>query len=123
VQAKLGGDRWFHLDVPRHTTHFTRTGVVRLLERCGLRVAQVGGVVLDQNLLGMAQTLLNRLTIEPNVAFRALKGDRAGAPRRDIVVSVLAAAPAAVGGSLAETAAMLIRRPGSIVVRAVREDS
>jgi SAM-dependent methyltransferase len=123
VQAKLGGNCWFHLDVPRHTTHFTRAGVIRLLERCGLRVIHVGGTVLDQNLLGMAQTLLNRLTIEPNVAFRALKGDVAGTPRRDIFVSALAAAPAVVGGSLAETAAMLMRRPGSIVVRAVRRDS
>ncbi len=26
-QARLGGGRWFHLDVPRHRTHFTVAGV------------------------------------------------------------------------------------------------
>ena len=37
LQARIGGRRWFHLDVPRHAVHFTRRGLVRLLERCGLR--------------------------------------------------------------------------------------
>ena len=28
LQARIGGDRWFHQDVPRHLTHFTAAGLV-----------------------------------------------------------------------------------------------
>ena len=87
LQARIGGRRWFHLDVPRHAVHFSRRGLVRLIERCGLTVTRIGTVVLDQNLLGATQTLLNRLTSEQNVAFRTLKRDLAGVPTRDLVVS------------------------------------
>ncbi len=27
LQARIGGDRWFHLDVPRHRVHFTPAGL------------------------------------------------------------------------------------------------
>jgi 2-polyprenyl-3-methyl-5-hydroxy-6-metoxy-1,4-benzoquinol methylase len=120
LQARIGGRRWFHLDVPRHAVHFTRRGLVRLIERCGLSVTRVGSVVLDQNLLGATQTLLNRLTREQNVAFRTLKRDITGIPARDFLVSAAAIVPAAVAGSLLETAAMATGRGGALVVHAER---
>jgi SAM-dependent methyltransferase len=40
-QARRFRDRWFHLDLPRHRTHFTRRGLVSLLERAGLRAERV----------------------------------------------------------------------------------
>ena len=122
LQARLGGDRWFHLDVPRHAVHFTRAGLVKLLERCGLRPMAARGAAIDQNLLGMTQTLLNRLTSERNVAFRALKGDD-GLPRRDLALTVAAAIPVAVAGSVAELAAALFGRSGALVVHGVRSVS
>ena len=120
LQARIGGRRWFHLDVPRHAVHFTRRGLVRLMERCGLSVTRVGNVVLDQNLFGATQTLLNRLTREPNVAFRTVKRDIVGIPTRDFLVSAAAIVPAAVAGSLLETAAMVTGRGGALVVHAKR---
>jgi SAM-dependent methyltransferase len=119
LQARIGGDCWFHQDVPRHVLHFTRSGLSRLLERSGLVITGIRDFVPDQNLLGMTQTLLNRLTREPNVAFRLLKGDARGLRASDIVLSTLAAIPAAIGGSVLEAAAMLAGRGGSIVVEAV----
>jgi len=118
LQARIGGRRWFHLDVPRHAVHFTRRGLIRLIERCGLTVTSIGNVVLDQNLLGATQTLLNRLTREQNVAFRTLKRDLAGVTARDVLISAAAIVPAAVAGSLLETAAMAAGRGGTIVVHA-----
>jgi SAM-dependent methyltransferase len=119
LQARIGGDRWFHQDVPRHLLHFTRAGLARLLERSGLAVTRVRDFVPDQNLLGMTQTLLNRLTREPNVAFRLLKGDTAEIPLADVLVSAIAAVPFALSGSALEAGAMLARRGGAIVVEAV----
>ena len=120
LQARIGGPRWFHLDVPRHAVHFTRSGLMSLFRRCGLVVTRVCNLVLDQNLLGAAQTLLNRLTREQNVAFRTLKRDLADVPTRDLVVSALAAVPAALAGSLLETAAMAAGLGGALVVHAER---
>ena len=31
LQARIGGDRWFHQDIPRHRTHFTEGGLLMLL--------------------------------------------------------------------------------------------
>ena len=91
-----------------------------MIGRCGLRVTHIGNLVLDQNLLGATQTLLNRLTREQNVAFRTLKRDLAGVPTRDLVVSAAAIVPAAVAGSLLETAAMAAGLGGAVVVHAER---
>jgi 2-polyprenyl-3-methyl-5-hydroxy-6-metoxy-1,4-benzoquinol methylase len=41
IQARLGGDRWLHQDVPRHRTHFTVEGIERLLSRTGYDVVRL----------------------------------------------------------------------------------
>jgi len=124
VQARIGGDRWFHQDVPRHRTHFTRAGLVRLLERTGLRVVRVRHLLVEQNPLGMWQTLLNRLTRERDFAFRLIKRDLGGVDRgtiaRDMVVAAIAGpllVPVALG---LELTAGIAGRGGSMVVEAVR---
>jgi SAM-dependent methyltransferase len=35
-QSRRFGDAWFHLDLPRHRSHFTAAGLERLLEAAGL---------------------------------------------------------------------------------------
>jgi SAM-dependent methyltransferase len=40
-QARRLRSRWYHLDVPRHRTHFTGDGLVTVLERAGLKVEDV----------------------------------------------------------------------------------
>jgi SAM-dependent methyltransferase len=120
-QARIGGDRWFHQDVPRHRTHLTPAGLGALLERSGYRVERVRHLLLEQNPLGMWQTLLNRLTRERDLAFRALKRDLGPAgPRRggDIAITALAGAPLAPVAAGLELAAGICRRGGSMVVQA-----
>ena len=75
LQARIGGDRWFHQDVPRHRTHFTATGLRLLLERSGFRLERVSHLLVEQNPLGMWQTLLNRIT---RAARRGVPGAEAG---------------------------------------------
>jgi hypothetical protein len=75
--------------------------------------------VPDQDLLGMTQTLLNRATSGRDVGFRLLKR-AGGTTRRDAVVSVLLAAPAAVAALAVEPLAAAVRRNGSIVVAGTR---
>jgi len=117
-QARTGGDRWFHQDVPRHLTHFTPAGLTALLERCGLRVARVRQLVLEHNALGMWQTLLNRFTGERDVAFRLLKGARPSLS--DTLATATIGALLVPVALVAETLAGLAGRGGTMVVQAVR---
>jgi SAM-dependent methyltransferase len=73
VQARLGGARWFHLDLPRHRTHFTPTGLRQLLERHGFTVEREAHGLLEHNPFGLWQTLANRFTRTPSWLFNALK--------------------------------------------------
>lgn len=122
LQARIGGDRWFHQDVPRHRVHLTPAGATALIERSGYRVERVRHLLIEQNPLGMWQTLLNRLTSERDFAFRLLKRDlgdaAAGARRRDLALTALAGPLLAPIALLAELLAGLARSGGSIVVEA-----
>lgn len=117
IQARIGGSKWFHEDVPRHAVHFTRRGLLRLLDRAGFTVDRVGFFVLDQCLLGIVQTLLNRLTRERNVLFRALKRDPSlRSTGSDMAISAAALVPAVLIGTAVETLAAAARRGGALVV-------
>ncbi len=122
LQAQLGGDRWFHQDVPRHRTHLTPAGVRALLARSGFAVARVHHLLVEQNPLGMWQTLLNRLTAERDFAFRLLKRDLGATGLRtrgrDLVVTAVAGPLLIPVAILLELGAGLAGRGGSIVVEA-----
>ena len=122
VQAILGGDRWFHQDVPRHRTHLTPAGATALLARTGWRVTRIRHLLVEQNPLGMWQTLLNRVTVERDFAFRLLKRDLQPAPGAvrayDLLATAIAGTLLVPVAVLAELAAGLARRGGSIVVEA-----
>jgi 2-polyprenyl-3-methyl-5-hydroxy-6-metoxy-1,4-benzoquinol methylase len=119
VQAKLGGARWYHLDVPRHRTHFTPQGLGGLLKATGFTPINTHHVLAEHNPFGMWQSLVNRLTRNPSYLYNLLK--RNAPPRsRDlpITVAALPLAPIAAG---VELLAGLARRGGTIAVLAQRQ--
>jgi hypothetical protein len=90
-----------------------------LLARTGFATARIRHLLIEQNPLGMWQTLLNRLTSERDFAFRLLKRDLPEASDsrwRDLLVTLVAGPLLAPVAILAELAAGLTRRGGSIVV-------
>jgi hypothetical protein len=121
-QARIGGDRWFHQDVPRHRTHLTPNGAGALLERSGYRVERIRHLLVEQNPLGMWQTLLNRLTIERDFAFRLLKRDLGPAAGRarllDLLITAVAGPLLVPVALAAELAGGLAGHGGSIVIEA-----
>lgn len=123
VQAQIGGDRWFHQDLPRHRVHFTADGLVRILRRTGYDVMTVTHHVPDQALLGMWQTLLNKLTRELNVGFSLTKRrghhDRPFHPL-DVAITAVAAAPLVPIAVALELTAASRFRGGSVAVVATR---
>jgi SAM-dependent methyltransferase len=116
VQARVGGDRWYHLDVPRHRTHFTPAGLARLLERGGLAPVAVHHLLLEHNPFGMWQSAVNRLTGDPSYLYNLLKRNAPLAPR-DLAITALAL-PLAPVAAAAELAAGLAGRGGTIAVLA-----
>ncbi len=120
LQARLGGERWYHLDVPRHRVHFTPGGLEALLGNYGFTVRQVHHVLAEPNPFGMWQSLLSRITRHPSYVYNLLKRN---APVRspDLAIAV-AALPALPLAALVELGAGLARRGGTIAVVAQRAE-
>jgi SAM-dependent methyltransferase len=119
LQARIGRERWYHLDVPRHRVHFTPEGLQTLLRRHGFAVHATRHTLLEHNPFGMWQTLVSRLTRHPSYVYNVLKRN---APLRspDLAIAVVAL-PAAPLAAALELAAGAAGRGGTIAVLARRE--
>ncbi|MCW3016580.1 MAG: putative S-adenosylmethionine-dependent methyltransferase, partial [Solirubrobacterales bacterium] len=117
-QARIGGRRWYHLDLPRHRTHFTARGLTSLLVDHGFDVVRTTHVLAEHNPYGMWQSALSRGTSRPSYLFHLLKRN-APLHARDLAMTLvgLVLLPLAV---LAELVAGLCRRGGTVAVVARR---
>ena len=118
VQARLGRDRWYHLDVPRHRTHFTPDGLGTAARTRGFEVLAVRHRLLEHNPYGMWQSAVSRLTRHPSYLYNLLKRNAPLDPR-DLALTALAV-PLAPAAALAELLAGMARRGGTIAVLARR---
>ncbi|MEA2158844.1 MAG: hypothetical protein QOD66_1224 [Solirubrobacteraceae bacterium] len=118
LQARLGGSRWYHLDVPRHRVHFTPAGLDALLRGTGFEVVGTHHVLAEHNPFGMWQSLMNRVTTTPSYLYNLLKRNaRIRSP--DLLVTALGA-PLIPVAALAELIAGAAGRGGTIAVLATR---
>jgi SAM-dependent methyltransferase len=115
-QARLGGERWYHLDVPRHRTHFTPRGLYALLGQHGFQVVGAEHDLLEHNPFGMWQSAVNRLTRHPSYLYNLLKRN-APVDARDLTVT-LAAIPLAPVAAAIEALAARTGHGGTIAVLA-----
>jgi 2-polyprenyl-3-methyl-5-hydroxy-6-metoxy-1,4-benzoquinol methylase len=118
LQARMSGADWYHLDVPRHRVHFTPAGLARLLADSGFQVLEVRHLLLEHNPYGMWQSAVNLATGYQSYLYNLLKRN-ASLDARDLAVTLLAV-PLAPLAALAELAAGLARRGGTIAVLARR---
>lgn len=72
-QAHLGKENWFHLDVPRHLTHFTPKAMEKLLEQNDFALLELHTFSLENGPIGMLQSIINRIGLPPNWLWRWLK--------------------------------------------------
>lgn len=114
LQARLGGSRWYHLDLPRHRVHLTPAGLATLLADAGFAPGRAQHVALEHNPFGMWVSLVSHATDVPSWLYQALKRN-APLRSRDALVTV-AALPLAPPAALLELAAGLVRRGGTIAV-------
>jgi SAM-dependent methyltransferase len=89
VQARVGGARWYHLDVPRHRTHFTVQGLEALLRAHGLEPVSTRHVLAEHNPFGLWVSAVSRFTHVPSWLYHALKHN-ARLRSRDALITALA---------------------------------
>ena len=117
LQARIGGDRWFGQDVPRHLTHFTPDGIEAIASGAGLEVESLGYWSLEQNPFGMWQTLVSRASGSREAIFRSIKLQPLGATTRERLASALGlllALPLLVLAVPLECLASATRRGGTV---------
>lgn len=122
IQARVGADSWFHLDLPRHLFHFGPRSLTALVEQTGLRVVRIGHFYPEMEVVGLVQTMLNRAGFEDGLLYRFAKRDPDAPTGRQVLASLaigLAAAPAAVAWSVV---APLLRTGASIQLVAERRN-
>jgi len=125
LQARAFGDRWLHLDPPRHLVHLTRHSLLSRLEARGLAVERTSGVRGGQVVIGWLDGLVGSLPGGLDI-YSALRRDaardvRIGAVRRTVSVAAgVALLPLALACAAVEIA---LGRSGTLYVEARRPPS
>ena len=120
LQARTFGDRWLHLDLPRHLTHLRADALEAGLARAGLTPTARSGLRAGQLVIGWLQGLVGLLPGRPDL-YQSLRRRSArrieiGPGKRLLTVTAgVFAFPAAVACALVE---QVRKRPGTIYVEA-----
>lgn len=76
-QSRLFGRHWFHLDIPRHVSHFQQQWLENQLDVVGLTVESHNTFTATQNVYGFLQSALNALfPARPNRLYHLLTRGR-----------------------------------------------
>ena len=123
LQARLFGDRWLALDLPRHLVHISPSALLSQVEALGFRVQRVSYLRGGQVLFGWLHGLVGWLPGHPDLydAIRRTDARQAAhspAFRLYAIAAAVAALPLALVGTAIEVAA---RSGGTIYVEARRE--
>lgn len=73
-QSRAFGRFWFHLDVPRHLTHFSADALRVLVEQSGLSVEGMEYASFEHDPYGWVQSMLNAAGFRQNQLTRSLMG-------------------------------------------------
>lgn len=118
LQANCFGNRWFHLDVPRHLYHFTYQSLQKLLESTGFDLVRSWHQEFEYDLLGWTQSTLNRLLPIPNIFFDQLTHRKSEAGALQRAASWLGGVVVSAGALPLLALGTLIRRGGTLIVAA-----
>lgn len=114
VQARLGGDAWFHLDPSRHLFHFGPRSLSAMVSSLGFRVDRIGHFYPEMEMIGLIQTALGRAGLEDDLLYRFAKRDPT-APFGGQIVLSLALAMALTPAAAMWTALAPILRTGASI--------
>jgi SAM-dependent methyltransferase len=118
LQAKAFGDRWLHLDIPRHLVHLSTESLTEGLERSGFVIGSVSYLRAGQVVIGWLAGLVGSLPGGVDL-YQALRRPEArlqglGPVRR--VLSIAAGIVLLPVAAVAAAAEVLLRRGGTVYV-------
>jgi SAM-dependent methyltransferase len=95
-ESRLGRSGWFHLDVPRHLFHFTKTTLGHLLAESGLISRTETHLALEYDVFSFVQTVENRFGLPFNLLYDVVRRSESRLVHRhgDRVCAALAVAAA-----------------------------
>jgi SAM-dependent methyltransferase len=67
LQSKIAKDRWFHLDVPRHISHFSRKRMLDFIDDLNYETINIQNFSIHLGVLGMVHTLLSVFGYRGNI--------------------------------------------------------
>lgn len=125
LQARLFGDRWLALDLPRHLVHISPLALLSQIEALGFRVERVSYLRGGQVLFGWLHGIVGRLPGHPDLydAIRrsaARQSAQHPAFRLYALAAAVVALPLALAGTVLEVAT---QSGGTVYVEARRRDS
>lgn len=122
LQAKLFGHRWFALDLPRHLFHLNPQALTQRLGELGLVVRRVSFIRGGQVFFGWLHGLVGLLPSHPDLyaAIRRPTAREDQLSRRQQIVALAAAFPAAPFAMAATAVEVALRSGGSVVIEAMR---
>jgi SAM-dependent methyltransferase len=123
LQARVFGDRWLALDLPRHLVHLNPPALLAAIEDLGLRVERVSYLRGGQVVFGWVHGLVGKLPWHPDLYDAIRRSEaRQAAQSPALRLYALAAAVAVLPLALAATAVEVAARAGgTIYVQARRE--
>jgi SAM-dependent methyltransferase len=128
-QGRLFGAEWFHLDPPRHVSHFELPSLRALLGRLGFEVFRERSFHIEYGPVGWIQSALNLILPRRNFIYEFVKdrGALAGVSRAttaaNLAASVLVGTALLAPSVLVEVAASLARAGAVITVAARKKAS
>jgi SAM-dependent methyltransferase len=119
-QADLFGDRWLHLDFPRHLVHLSTGSLVSGLEKEGFAIDRVSFVRSGQILIGWLQGIVGSLPGRPDL-YHALRRERARGVHQSAAKRAFAIAAGVLLSPIAALAAggeIAAHRAGTVYIEA-----
>jgi 2-polyprenyl-3-methyl-5-hydroxy-6-metoxy-1,4-benzoquinol methylase len=77
LEARVSKDKWFHLDIPRHVTHFSDATLEEALNEIGLDVRHKSGFAPEYDFFSFVQSALNLCGLRHNLLYDLLRGKKA----------------------------------------------
>jgi SAM-dependent methyltransferase len=120
IQARLFGDRWLHLDIPRHLVHLSTETLVSALEDDGFTIAAISYLRAGQVVIGWLTGLVGSIPGHLDLYQALRRPDARIEPltRRRRLLSLAAGVVLLPLAAIGAGAEILLRRGGTVFVEA-----
>ncbi len=126
-EARVCKDKWFHLDVPRHVTHFSDTTLQEALGETGFEVRHKTGFAPEYDSFSFVQSVLNFCGLRHNLLYDVLRGKSAkvltgeAASKWQILASVVLGTILGIASLPATLLAGFLGQGGTISILAAKQ--